>query len=155
MRWNKSQKYISIILSAACFVFSIEGTRASLTKSGTLPAKLEKLYKIVDFAKGDVLNLIQGYNEVGIITNEKNLGKIMKAIEFEVILFTETGLVLIALTMSREHLYTPGIIYQPVRKLFLDNVNIYEIIFTELIFIINGKDAVRAYNSLQELTSQK
>ena len=30
----------------------------SVTKSGTLPAKLEKLYKIVDFAKGDVLNLI-------------------------------------------------------------------------------------------------
>ena len=97
----------------------------AVTKSGTLPAKLEKLYKVVDFRKGDILNLIHGNNEVGIITNEKNLEKIMKILEFEEVLFKEQELAFIALSMSREHLYTPGVIFQPVRKLMWDNVNIY------------------------------
>jgi aspartokinase len=127
----------------------------AVTKSGTLPAKLEKLYKVVDFRKGDILNLIHGNNEVGIITNEKNLEKIMKILEFEEVLFKEQELAFIALSMSRDHLYTPGVIFQPVRKLMWDNVNIYEIISTstELIFIIAKKDASKAYNSLQDLLS--
>ncbi len=127
----------------------------TVAKSESLSAKLEKLYHIVDFRKGDILNLIHGNYEVSIVTNEKHMGRVLKLLEPEKILVREKGLASVTLSISKEHLYTPGTIYSAVRKLAWDNVNIFEIVSTstELIFIVSKKDAVRAYNSLQELVA--
>lgn len=125
----------------------------AVAKSSTLAAKLERLYRIIDFSKGDALNLIHGNYEVSIITNEKHADKVLKILESEKIIMKEKGLVSIAMSISKEHLYTPGILFTVVRKLAWDNVNIFEIVSTttELIFIVSQKDATRAYSSLQEL----
>ncbi len=125
----------------------------AVAKSATLASKLEKLYRIVDFFKGDVLNLIHGNYEVSIITNERHMAKVLKLLESEEILMKEKGLVSIAMSISKEHLYTPGILFTVVRKLAWDNVNIFELVSTttELVFVVGSKDAARAYNSLQEL----
>ncbi len=125
----------------------------SVAKSDSIASKLEKLYRQVDFGRGDVLNLIHGDHEVSIITNEKHLEKVLKMLGDERVIAREKGLVAISIPISKEHLYTPGVIFAAVRKLAWDNVNIFELISTttEMIFIISQKDAVRAYNSLQEL----
>ncbi|MBI2142629.1 hypothetical protein HYU15_04050 [Candidatus Woesearchaeota archaeon] len=130
-------------------------TDITVAKSATLASKLEKLYRIVDFSKGDVLNLIHGNYEVGIITNERHMAKVLKLLESEEILMREKGLVSISMPISKEHLYTPGILFTVVRKLAWDNVNIFEIVSTttELVFIVGSRDATRAYNSLQELVA--
>ncbi len=125
----------------------------TVAKSESLSGKLEKLYDIVDFSKGDILNLIHGNYEVCIVTNDKHLPRVLKLLVSEKILVREKGFVSITLSISKEHLYTPGTIYSAVRKLAWDNVNIFEIVSTttELTFIVSRKDATRAYNSLQEL----
>lgn len=127
----------------------------AVVKSPSLASKLEKLYKIVDFDKGDILNLIHGNYEVSIITSEKHMASVQKILHSEKIIIKEKGLVAIAMSISKEHLYTPGAIFTAVRKLAWDNVNIFEIVSTttELIFIVSRKDSLRAYNSLQELVS--
>ena len=124
-----------------------------VAKSDSLASKLERLYAIVDFSRGDVLNLVHGNYEVNIITNEKKMDAVLKVLAAEKILMKEKNLVAITMSISKEHVYTPGTIFAAVRKLAWDNVNLFEIISTrtELVFIVNSKDAVRAYNSLQEM----
>lgn len=128
-----------------------------VAKSGSLATKLERLYAAVDFGKGDILNLIQGNNEFGIITNEKHAEKMLGILEGEEVLLKERNLALVGLSVPREYLYVPGPIFEATRKLTMDNINIFEIVSTstELIFIVAKKDAVRAYNSLEQLTSRK
>jgi aspartokinase len=125
----------------------------AVVKSPSLASKLEKLYKIVDFDKGDILNLIHGNYEVSIIVNEKHIGAVLKVMQSEKVIMREKNLVAITMSISKEHLYTPGTLFTAVRKLAWDNVNIFELISTttELIFIVSRKDSIRAYNSLQEL----
>ena len=122
-------------------------------KSSSLVHKIEQMYKIVNFEKGDILNLIHGNYEVSIITNEKHVAKVLKLLENEKIIVKEKGLVAISMMISKEHVYTPGTIFSAVRKLAWDNVNIFEIVSTatELTFIVSNKDSIRAYNSLQRL----
>ena len=50
-------------------------------KSPALVNKLNKLYSIVDFEKGDVLNIIVGNFEVSIVTNEKYKDSVIKFLE--------------------------------------------------------------------------
>lgn len=127
----------------------------AVEKSPSLGSKLEKLYRIVDFPKGDILNLVHGNYEVSIITNEKHLNRVLKILESERILLKEKRLAVISMSISREQMRIPGTIFLAVRKLAWDNVNIVEIVSTttELIFAVSEKDAVRAYNSLNELAS--
>ena len=129
----------------------------AVVKSPSLATKLEKLYKIVNFSKGDILNLVHGNYEVSIITNEKHMRAVLKVLESENIILKEKKLAAIAMSISQEQMHTPGIIFLAVRKLAWDNVNIVEIVSTttELIFIISEKDATRAYDSLHELSKSE
>ena len=43
----------------------------NIIKSNNLLNKIKNLYSLVDFEKGDTLNIILGSNEVSIVTNEK------------------------------------------------------------------------------------
>ncbi len=124
-------------------------------KSASLAAKLEKLYKIVDLSKGDTLNLVHGNHEASIITSEKYMEKVLAVLIPEKVILREKGLVALSLSISEQHIYTPGTIFIAARQLAWDNVNIFEIISTatELTFIVSRKDAIRAYNSLSELAS--
>src|SRR3989344_5373309 len=48
----------------------------NVVKSQSLLNKIKNLYSLVDFEKGETLNIILGNNEIAIVTNEKNRGKL-------------------------------------------------------------------------------
>lgn len=127
----------------------------AVRKSSKLFSKLEKIYTLVDYGKGDTLNIIHGNYEVSIVTNIKHLEKIKKELTGEKIIKVEQNLVALSLNFSEKFLYTPGVIATVVRKLTWEDINIYELIstFTELTFIIAQKDATKGYNALQGLVS--
>ena len=54
---------------------------------------------------------------------------------------------------SKEFISSPGVIFTAIRKLAWEGINIYEIVstMTELTFILNKEDSMKAYNVLQEL----
>ena len=129
----------------------------TVVKSPSLLAKLKTVYNIVNFERGDTLNVILGNNEVSIIINEKYMEKLAKFLSGEKILNKEQGLVALTIIFALDDfLHTPGIIFNAVRKLAWDNINIYEIVstMTELTFILNKKDSMKAYDVLQELVSK-
>lgn len=128
----------------------------SVLRSPTLLNKLKKLYEIVDFEKGDILNIIHGRHEVSVVTNERYKDKLLIILKLEKILNMEDNLVSLTLTYSKDFLYTPGVIFNVVRNISGENINIYEIVSTntELTFILNKKDAVRAYKVLEKLVEK-
>lgn len=128
----------------------------AVRRSPTLLDKLKQLYDIVDFETGDILNAVHGRYEVSIVTNERYRERALKFLKGENILNVETGLVSLTLTFSKDFLYTPGVIFNIVRNLAWDNINILEIVSTntELTFILNKEDAVRGYEVLERVVGK-
>lgn len=126
----------------------------SVVKSQSLLNKIKNLYGMVDFQRGDTLNIILGNNEISIITNEKYREKLSDFLKGEKVLNREFGLVALSINFTGEDFFdTPGVIFTAVRKLAWENINIYEIVstMTELTFILNNKNSMKAYNVLHGL----
>lgn len=115
--------------------------------------KLEELYRHIDYEAGDTLNVINGNREVSVITNDKNEKKVSTAIGSEHVTTRERNLVSISMGLDKDFPYTPGVLFAVTRKLYWDNINIFEIVTTatELTFIFQKKDAMNAYASIQDL----
>ncbi|MBD3314027.1 ACT domain-containing protein [Candidatus Woesearchaeota archaeon] len=126
-------------------------------KSPSFFSKLSKIYSIVDYEKGDSLNIIQGNYEVSIIANEKFADRIEKTLEGEKIVRKDKGLVIVGLNFPKEYVDQPGVIATITRKLAWNGVNILEVIstFKELNFVVSKKDATKAYDALNELIDGK
>lgn len=125
----------------------------AVLRSPTLLEKLKEIYDTVNFEVGDMLNVIHGRYEVSIMTNKRYLKTALKVLRREKVLNTETDLVSMTLTLSKDFLYTPGVIFSAVRHMAWENINIYEIVSTntELTFILHKDDAMRAYESLDRM----
>ena len=128
----------------------------SLLRSTSLLNKLKRLYDVVDFEKGDILNIIHGRHEVSVVTNERYRDKLLNLLTGEKILNIEKNLVSLTLTYSKDFLYTPGVIFNIVRNIAWENINIYEVVSTntELTFILNKKDAIKGYKVLEKLVKK-
>mgnify|MGYP001571000124 CR=1 FL=1 len=129
----------------------------TVVKSNIFLAKLKNIHNLVNFEKGDTLNVIVGNNQVSIIINEKYMQKLEKFLSGEKILNKEKDLVSLTIIFtSDDFLHTPGIVFDIVRRLAWENINIYEIVstMTELTFILSKKDSMKAYNVLQEIISK-
>ena len=125
----------------------------NVLKSNSLLNKIKNIYGLIDFGRGDTLNIILGSNEVSIATNEKYKDKLADFLKGEKILHKEFSLVALTIIFdSKEFMSTPGVIFTAIRKLAWEQINIYEIVstMTELTFILNKKDSMKAYNALQE-----
>ena len=127
----------------------------TLVKSPSLLVKLRKVYDLINFQKGETLNVIHGNYEITIVVSEKYTQKLLELLKEENVINVEKGLVSLAMVYSKDFFYTPGVLARVSRKLLWDNINVFENIstMTELIFIVSKKDALRAYNALQELVS--
>ena len=126
----------------------------NVVKSGKLLNKIKNIYSLVDFSKGDTLNIILGSNEVSIVANEKYREKLSDFLKGEKILNKEFDLVSLTIIFEgKGFLTTPGVVFTAIRKLAWEQINIYEIVstMTELTFILSKKDSMKAYNVLQEL----
>lgn len=132
----------------------------SVKRSEQLLRKLEELYKSFDYEAGDTFNIIHGNYEVSIITNEKREKKVAAAIS-ELgpgqITTKERNLVSVSMSLDKDFPYTPGVLFAVTRKLYWDDINIFEIVSaaTELTLIFQKRDAMRAYAALQELIEEQ
>jgi aspartokinase len=124
----------------------------TVLKSRELYQILHKIYKSVEYEKGDTLNIIHGNYEISIITNEKHSKKFLKLVKKERIIAVEKNLVSLSLTYPKEFVSSLGVIAKITKKLAWENVNIIEIVSTttELAVIVKEKDTLNAYHALQD-----
>jgi len=108
---------------------------------------------VVNFENGDTLNIIYGRWEVSIIANERYREKMFELFKTEKVLNVKKELLSLTLTFSQEYFYTPGVMFKILRNFSWENINIFEIISTdtELTFIVDKDDAIKAYSVLEKL----
>jgi len=128
-----------------------------VVKSPSLLAKLKQLYSLVNFERGDTLDVILGNYEISIIINERYKDKLTKFLKGEKILSKESNLAALTIGFKGDFLHTPGIVFNVVRKLAWENINIYEIVstLTELTLILSKKDSIKAYDALYNLVGKE
>ena len=143
---HKKKISSEIIVKTGIFVLAIR-------KSKTLLKKLEAIYALVDYEKGDILNITHGNKEVSVICSEKHRNAALKKLKHEKIFKKEFDLAALTLIFSEEYQHTPGMIFSVVRKLAWHNINIIELVSAniELSVIIKKKDSSKAYELLQDM----
>ena len=129
----------------------------SVAKSSNLLKNLKDIYNIVNYEKGDTLNIIHGNYEISIIISSRYKDKLMNILKNEKIINKEENLCSLTLNFSEDYFDTPGVISEITRRLAWENINLIEIVstYTELTFIISKKEVNLAYNSLQNLIDEK
>lgn len=134
--------YIETIKTDICY-FVFEG-------SPTLLSKIQKLYSIVDFKKGGILNIIQGNFETSIIINRRYKEKLLDMLYDEKLLESVDDLVSISLIYSKEFLFTPGALYNVLKFVAWENINVLDIILTstEMSLIVNERDLMVCFKTL-------
>ena len=125
----------------------------SVRRSLTLFNKLKKLYDMVNFENGDILNIIHGRCEVSIITNERYWGKMFELLKVEKVLNVKKNLLSLTLTFPQDYVYAPRVMFKILRNFAWENINIFEIVSTdtELTFILDKNDEIKAYIVLGKL----
>lgn len=124
-------------------------------KSPSLMGRLKSLHSIVDFEKGETFNIIHGSYEVVIVTNEAHEKSVLDVLSEEKVLHIERNLAALSLVYPKadEFLYTTGVMFQAIRALSWENINIFEVVSTntELTFIINKEELMKGYKCLEKL----
>lgn len=116
---------------------------------------IEKIHQMVDYEKGDTLNISRGNTNIAIIINEKHREKIISMLKKEDLIEQKDKLVSVTITFSKEYFDTPGVIFAVIRRLAWYSINIVELISAtkELSVIIKKEDAAKTYSILQEIMS--
>jgi aspartokinase len=123
----------------------------NIVRNDKFLSKLTKLYHEVSTEKGDFLNVSLGSHEISVAVSEKYSDVVDEISLGEEILHRKDDLVALSLVFSGEFMSTPGIVYEAVRKLAWEVINVIEIISTknELTFVINRTDSMKAFDVLQ------
>jgi hypothetical protein len=123
----------------------------NMVRGDAIMAKLGKLYDAVSPSKGDFLNITLGSHEVSLSVSEKYRPLVDELTQGERILHSKSDLVALSLVFSGDFMSTPGIVYEAVRKLAWEQINVNEIVSTmnELTFVIKREDSMKAFSVLQ------
>jgi aspartokinase len=123
----------------------------NIVRNDKFLAKLSKLYNEVSTEKGDFLNVSLGSHEISVAISEKHRQLLEFLAKDEEILHKMDDLVALSLVFSGDFLQTPGIVYEAVRKLAWEKINVIEILSTknELTFVIKREDSMKAFAELQ------
>ncbi len=123
----------------------------NLVRRDSFIGKLGSLYDQISTEKGDFLNITLGSHEISLAVSEKYRPLITELTKDEEILNKEDDLVALSLVFTGDFLQTPGIVYEAVRHLAWQQINVIEIVSTmnELTFVISREDSMRAFDVLQ------
>ena len=123
----------------------------NLVRRDSFIGKLGSLYNQISTEKGDFLNITLGSHEISLAVSEKYRPLIKELTKDEEVLNKEDDLVALSLVFTGDFLQTPGIVYEAVRHLAWQQINVIEIVSTmnELTFVISREDSMRAFDVLQ------
>ncbi len=123
----------------------------NLVRRDNFISKLGALYGQISTEKGDFLNITLGSHEVSLAVSEKYRSLVGELAKDEEVLHQMDDLVALSLVFTGDFLQTPGIVYEAVRHLAWEQINVIEIVSTmnELTFVIKREDSMKAFDVLQ------
>ncbi|MDD3902169.1 MAG: hypothetical protein WC136_02900 [Sphaerochaeta sp.] len=129
----------------------------NLVRRDSFISKLGALYDQISTEKGDFLNITLGSHEVSLAVSEKYRNLVNELAKDEEVLNKMDDLVALSLVFTGDFLQTPGIVYEAVRRLAWEQINVIEIVSTmnELTFVIKREHSMKAFDVLQSFLSAK
>ncbi len=123
----------------------------NLVKDDSLLSSLDQVYRMVSIQRGDFLNISIGSNEISIAVSQKYRQQLMDLFKSAEIIHAMDDLVAVTILFTGDFVHTPGVVYEAVRRLAWENINVFEIISTtsELTFVVIKEDSLKAFESLQ------
>jgi aspartokinase len=123
----------------------------NLVRRDSFIAKLGALYDQISTDKGDFLNITLGSHEVSLSVSEKYRSLVSELAKEEEVLTSMNDLVALSLVFTGDFLQTPGIVYEAVRRLAWEKINVIELVSTmnELTFVIKREDSMKSFDVLQ------
>lgn len=129
----------------------------NLVRRDSFIAKLGVLYDQISTEKGDFLNITLGSHEVSLSVSEKYRTLVSELAKDEEVLSQMDDLVALSLVFTGDFLQTPGIVYEAVRRLAWEQINVIELVSTmnELTFVIKREDSMKSFDVLQSFLGGK
>lgn len=114
--------------------------------------KISELYTYFKDQENNFLNIITGNTEIGIFINSKYSQLVLDLFKKDKVIKKIDNLVGVSLKFSDEFLEIPGAVYEILKTLTWENINLVEIIstYTEVTLILNQADGQRAFSILTE-----
>ncbi len=115
--------------------------------------KIKEIYAFTENKPGTFLTLIQGPNEISVLTSdlyEDKIEELFLKFDIEKKIKNLCGL---TIKLPKEFVDTPGFFYFVTRALTLENINMIDMVstFTELTIIVRENDASRAFEIIRTL----
>ena len=125
----------------------------ALTKDTEIQKLLPKLFAVINYEHGDVLRIIQADQSIKILVDEKNLEKVKPLFPENKIIKIYRNLAEINVHMHPDAKYTPGILAITSNELAINGINVLETMtcISELLWFVEEKDLLKAYNALNRL----
>lgn len=122
-------------------------------ESPDLMEKIQSIYNKMVFKHGKLFNIVHGNYEIGIITNQSNREQILQDLYNENVMRIIDDLVVISLMYSGDYLFTPGVVYNVLRFVAWENINVLNITLTpqELNVVVSRDEAMSTYDILSKL----
>ncbi len=129
----------------------------TVQKTPGLLKRLEKLYKYIEFEKGDMLSVTQGSIEVTIVTNSKYKDKLYNVFDKENIVSEIENIASLSINIPENAVDEYGLFYIVARALTWENIPIIELVstFREMILILNEDDVTQAFKVMQNLIKEQ
>lgn len=127
----------------------------NVAKRPELLDRLQELYGLVNLGRGDFLNISIGNDEISIVISDKYLDDVKDFLKDEKLFGHQSGLVSLTLLFDNDFIKTPGVVYQTVRRLAWERINVFEIVstMTELTVVVSREDSLKGYEVLQGFIS--
>lgn len=125
----------------------------SLIKDDDVQRLLPELFDIIDYARGEVLRIIQATRSIKILIDEKNLENTTDLFPKDKILKIDRNLAEINIHMHQKMLNTRGILAVMANELAINSINIIEIMscIPEMLLFVKEEDILKAYQVLYQL----
>lgn len=124
----------------------------TISKSPSSFDAIRRLYSVVDFESGDILNVIQGNHEITVVTSRRYLKRFEHELRKERVIKKIRNLSSLSIKFPPELVETPGFFSLVARELSWNGINIVEMVstLTELTLVIKDEQITKAYGVLQE-----
>jgi len=126
----------------------------SFIKDDEVQRLLPELFDIIDYARGEVLRIIQATRSIKILIDEKNLENTTDLFPKDKILKIDRNLAEINMHMHQKMLNTRGILAVMANELAINSINIIEIMscIPEMLVFVKEEDILKTYQVLYQLS---
>ncbi len=127
----------------------------ALAKDASAQEALPRLFTVIQYAKGEVLRIIQAEEEVKAVVDEKNVPKVLGMFRSSSVMKIEHNLAELNMRLVPGSAKVPGILAILNNELANNGINIVETIscVPELLWFIDQNDLLKAHQTFVELVS--